>query len=170
MSGMLGALLVTLLVIGAFVVFRALNRDQIEIRPEAVDYLSAVRAAQGAGLQPVYPASLPEGWIATSVDLRRGADPAWGIGMLAADGTFAGLRQGGGSLDDLLRVYVDSSPVEGEPVTVSGSVATSWRVFSDSGGDRALATEIDGVPLLVYGSANDADLRLLVGLLTTAAR
>ena len=37
-SGLVGALLVTLLVIGAFVAFRALNRDELEVGPEAVDY------------------------------------------------------------------------------------------------------------------------------------
>jgi len=64
-SGMVGALLVTLLVIGAFVAFRACNRTDLVVDPEHVDYLTQVGFAQEAGDQVVYPASLPTGWFAT---------------------------------------------------------------------------------------------------------
>ena len=58
-SGMVGALLVTLLVILAFVAFRALNRSNLDVKPERVDYLAQVRYAQQAGSEVVYPARLP---------------------------------------------------------------------------------------------------------------
>ena len=48
-AGMIGALLITLVVIGAFVAFRALNRDELERRPEAVDYLETVGFVQEPG-------------------------------------------------------------------------------------------------------------------------
>ena len=41
-AGMIGALLITLLVIGAFVAFRALNRDELDGGPKPVDYLETV--------------------------------------------------------------------------------------------------------------------------------
>ncbi|HET7070318.1 MAG TPA: DUF4245 family protein, partial [Nocardioides sp.] len=66
-SGMVGALIVTLLVILAFVGFRALNRSDLDVKPEHVDYLAQVRYAQQAGSEVVYPARLPRGWYATNV-------------------------------------------------------------------------------------------------------
>ena len=45
-SGMVGALLVTLLAILAFVAFRACNRTDLEVKPDHVDYLAQV------GLRP----------------------------------------------------------------------------------------------------------------------
>ena len=37
--------------------------------------------------------SLPSGWVATSVDYLPGDRPAFGVGMLTADGKFVGMRQ-----------------------------------------------------------------------------
>ncbi len=71
-SGLLGALLVTLLVIGAFVAFRALNRDELETSPDSVDYLEQAALAQEAGLDVVYPRDLPDGWQATNVEVVPG--------------------------------------------------------------------------------------------------
>ena len=169
-NGLIGSLIVTLLVIGAFVALRALNRNDLEVKPTAVDYLASVAYAQDSGYDPVYPASLPEGWVATSVDFTPGDRPAWGIGMLTDDGKFVGLRQADESLDDLLHTYVDKDPAEGDRVEVTGSVASSWRTFSDSGGDHAYAAEVAGDTVLVYGSASTADLREVVDDLTLAPR
>ena len=59
-AGMVGALIVTLLVISAFVAFRALNRTDLDVKPERVDYLAQVRFAQqdaqGGTSDLVYPA------------------------------------------------------------------------------------------------------------------
>ena len=60
-SGMVGAMLVTLLAILAFVVFRACNRTDLEVGPDHVDYLAQVGYAQRSGADLVYPASLPAG-------------------------------------------------------------------------------------------------------------
>jgi Protein of unknown function (DUF4245) len=167
-GGMAGALIVTVLAVVAFVGFRALNREPLEVEPEPVDYLPVVAQAQQLGGEPAYPPRLPDGWIATSVDLRSGEAGAWGLGLLTDTDTFAGVRQGGDSLDGLLQTYVDENPTEGEAVEIDTEVATRWRTFSDGGGDRAYAAEVAGQPLLVFGSATDADLRLLLSLLTTA--
>ena len=172
-NGLVGALLVTVLVILGFVGFRALNRDQPDVKPTPVDYLGAVGAAQGAHIDVVYPPSLPGGWMATSVDFvpgERGHRPAWGIGMLTDSGHFVGLRQEDASLDDLLHTYVDESPTEGPRLTVPGSVARTWRSFSDSGGDHAYAAEVGRDNVLVYGSASTDDLRRILDELTTAKR
>lgn len=49
-SGMLGALVVLLLVIGGFVAFRAVTRDDLEVEVETVDYLETVGFAQDGDL------------------------------------------------------------------------------------------------------------------------
>jgi len=169
-NGLIGALLVTLLAIGVFVAFRAVNRDNPEMRPTSVDYLAAVQGAQQGGFDVVYPPSLPSGWIANSVHFTPGDRPAWGIGMLTDAGHFAGVRQEDASLDDLLHTYVDEDPTEGEKTQIDSELGSTWRSFSDSGGDHAYATELGDDVVLVYGSASPEDLRTLAGELTTAQR
>lgn len=169
-NGLIGSLIVTLLAIGAFVAFRALNRDELEVKPTAVDYLTSVGYAQDGGFDVVYPGSLPKGWIATSIDFVPGDRPAWGIGILTDDGRFVGLRQEDASLDDLLHTYVDKEPQDEPPVLVRDSVARKWQSFSDAGGDHAYAAEVGEDNVVVYGSADPADQRRLLELLTTEQR
>jgi hypothetical protein len=166
-NGLIGSMIVVLLVIGAFVVLRALNRNDLEVRPEAVDYLATVQDLQDGDLAPVYPPELPEGWIATSIDYVPGERPSWGIGMLTDAERFVGVRQEDASLDDLLHTYVDEDPVEGDSVTLEGSIAPTWQTYTDAGGDRAYAAEVGDDWVLVYGSASRADQEELIGLLTT---
>jgi hypothetical protein len=45
-------------------------------------------------------------------------------------------------------------------------VAREWQVFEDEGGDLAYAAELDDEVLLVYGSAGEEDLRLVLERLT----
>jgi hypothetical protein len=163
-SGMVGALLVLVLVIGAFLVFRSLSREDLEVEPERVDYREAVGFAQQAGWEVVYPDTVPDSWRATSVDSTPGQ--VWGIGFLTPDG-FAGIAQRDESAKDLLETYVDEDPSERAPVEVKGSVAGSWQVYEDAGGDRAYLAELGEDRVLVYGSAPAADLERLVGSLTT---
>jgi Protein of unknown function (DUF4245) len=166
-AGMIGAMLITLVVIGAFVAFRALNRDELEQRPEAVDYLETVQLVQEAGVSVVYPPTLPEGWIATSVDYTPGERPQWGLGLLTDDEQFAGVRQEDAALDDLLATYVDEQTSELDDAEIPGSVAHRWQVFEDEGGDLAFAAEVGDDWVLVYGSASRDDLESIVKSLTT---
>lgn len=169
-NGLIGSLIVTLVAIGAFVAFRALTSNDLDISPEPVDYLETVSLAQQAGIDVVYPTKLPTGWIATTVDVVRGPRPEWGIGMLTEGGKFVGIRQENKSVEDLLATYVDEDPAEGDPVKVAGSVATQWRTFSDNGGDHAYAAQLGDDTILVYGSASTDELRELLEVLTTASR
>lgn len=166
MAGMIGAMLVTVGVIVVFLVFRALTREQFEVEPQPVDYLDAVSQLQDAGERPVHPDRLPEGWMATSVDVVRGDDPAWGMGVLTDDGRFVGLRQEEESVDDLLVVLVDEETREDGTIESPDSFTTSWSAYVDDGGDRAFATEVGAETVLVYGSAPVEDLEEFLGLLT----
>ncbi|MCW2793348.1 MAG: hypothetical protein JWO76_2446 [Nocardioides sp.] len=169
-NGLIGSLIVTVLVILGFVALRSCTSDDLEVKPEPVDYLATVADAQAGGYRLVYPASLPDGWIADSIDFVPGDHPAWGIGMLTDDGKFVGLRQEDAPLDELLHTYVDADATAGDPVDVSGSVAPTWRTYSDAGGDHAFAAEVGRDTVLVYGSASVADQRELLALLSTAKR
>jgi hypothetical protein len=167
-GGLVGAMVVTLVAIGGFVAFRAVNRDLPDGSPDPIDYLEQVGYAQEADIDVVYPAALPDGWYATSVTLGQEQPPAWGIGMLTDTGAFVGIRQEQDDVDDLLATYVDEDHVDDAPsVSVEGSVAPEWQGFTDKGGDRAYAAEVDGETVLVYGSASEADLRQVLEQLTT---
>ena len=169
-NGLIGSLIVSLVLIGAFVALRGVFSKDLEVKPTTVDYLANVGFAQQAGFDPVYPAELPPGWTATSLDYTPGNRPAWGIGMLTDEGTFVGIRQENASVDDLLRTYVDEDPAEGGTLDVPGTVAPTWRTFTDSGGDQAYAAQVGDDTVLVYGSASTEDQRLLLGSLTTEPR
>ena len=166
-GGLLVAMAVTVMAVGAFVVLRSLVSDNTEIEPESVDYLSSVEQAQMAGLDPVYPPTLPKGWIATDAGAEPGEPPAFRLNLFTDDEKFVGVRQEAESADDMLEEYVDEQTDEGDPFEVSGSVAPTWETYSDTGGDLAYAAEIGETTVLVYGSAGRADIEELVGLLTT---
>jgi hypothetical protein len=171
-SGMLGALVVTLLVIAAFVAFRAFDRSDLEVGPERVDYLAQVQYAQEAGARVVYPARLPSGWYATQVTVTPGPAPGLELSMLTADGLYVGIVQSSEPLAQVLTAYVDPHPQAGPSVALSGRVVSSWKTWTDSGGDSALAAERGTGPtqqsLLVFGTVPRSDLERLAGSLTTA--
>ncbi|MBJ7355983.1 DUF4245 domain-containing protein [Nocardioides sp.] len=175
-NGLLASLIVTVLAVGAFVVFREAFRDQPVVTRDAVDYLGTVEDAQAGGVELVYPKNLPDGWIATSIDFVPGERPAWGIGMLTADGRYVGLRQEDADVDELVASYVDENAEPGDESGVeSGLTAGPWQTWADTGGDLAYSTTLTGgqastmgETLLVYGSASRDDQEQLIGLLTTA--
>jgi hypothetical protein len=171
-SGMVGALLVTLLVILAFVGFRALNRSNLDVKPERVDYLAQVRYAQQAGSDVVYPARLPSGWYATQVTLSPGTPSELELSMLTGDGAYVGFVESPESLPDLLSTYVDPHATGGQPTTVTGSVVARWSTWTDGGGDTALAAQRgqgkNRQSLLVFGTVTQAQLEDLASSLTTS--
>ncbi len=164
-NGLVGALIVTLLAIGAFVLVRSLARADVEVEREPVDYAAAADAARGAGFDVVAPASLPEGWIATAVDLRQTDPPLWGLGLLTDEDTFVGLRQEDESVEDLVERNIDEDALEGDPLELDSAVGSTWQTWTDEGGDTGYSIEYGDETLLVYGSAPAADLQALIGLL-----
>jgi hypothetical protein len=171
-GGLLAAMIVTVLFVAAYVGFRAFIREQPDIEPESVNYLTCVSELQSAGTTVAYPIALPAGWIDTSVAFQRGDPPAWRIGMLTDRGEFVGVVQQDRSLDELLTTYVDQAPVKGADASPDNGLGVAqWQTWSDQGGDHAFSTEIDSGPLagqtlLVYGSAPVADQEALISLLT----
>ena len=173
-AGMVGALIVTVLVIAAFVAFRAFNRSGMDVRPDRVDYLAQVRFAQQdaeqGGADLVYPARLPSGWYATQVTFSPDGEarPELELSMLTADDEYVGIVQSPAAIPELLTTYVDAKPQAGPPVTVDSSVATRWNTWTDSGGDTALVAEHGHESLIVFGTASQSQLEQLAASLTTA--
>jgi hypothetical protein len=165
-AGGVGSLIVLVVVVLAFVGFRALFRDNDAVEVEPVDYLAVVAPAQEAGIQIVYPPSLPEGWTATSVDFVPGTRPAFGVGMLTDEDLYVGVRQADDELTTLLETYVDADAEKGDVVTVEGAIVPEWQEWSDAGGDHAYAARVGDDEVLVYGSASTADLKAFVESLT----
>lgn len=173
-NGLVVSLVVTVVAVGAFVLVREVFRDQPEVAGDAVDYLGTVESVQEAGVAIVHPDRLPKGWIATSVDFVPGERPAWGMGMLTADGRYVGLRQEDADVDELLTVYVDENAEPGDEHGLDSDLPTgAWQTWTDSGGDLAYSTTLNtseestiGDTLLVYGSASRAEQEQLIALLT----
>lgn len=165
-NGMVGALIVTVLFVLAYVVWRGLFRTDVDATPTPVDWQASVQLAEGAGYPVVHPRELPAGWTATSVDLAAGDDPQWGLGVLTDDGDFIGIRQQDTSVDELVRVYVDEKADAGDEASVASDVTDTWQTWSDDGGDHGFSTELGDEAVLVYGSAPVDDLETFLGLLT----
>lgn len=165
-QGLVASMIVTVLLVVVVFLFLRLDNGAAQNDPEAVAYTESVAAATDAGITVVYPPSLPAGWRATSVDLKLPPRSAWGIGTLTAAGTFAGVRQEPGSLQDLLTTYVDEEPEQGADATFDSPIASTWTTWTDGGGDTAYAAELDVAggqqTVLVYGSATPDDLRTLL--------
>jgi hypothetical protein len=171
-GGLVAAMIATVVFVAAYVGFRALTRDQPDLEPESVNFLSCVADLQQGDVTVTFPRALPAGWIDTSIDFERGAPPTWRMGILTDRGEFVGVVQEQTDLDDLLSSYVDESPDRGVDAAPTNDLGvTTWQTWSDDGGDHAFSTELASGPLagqtlLVYGSAPVPDQEALIALLT----
>jgi hypothetical protein len=148
-AGMVGAMIVLVLVVLGFVLFRDLNRTDPPSPVRTVDYAeTAAYARDQAGFDLLAPDDLPEGWRATSARYVPGAAESWHLGLLTEDDRYVGLEQSGASVETMVEEHVDPDAVEGDRVDVGGEDWTSW---SDAGGDLALVRETDGTTTLVVG-------------------
>lgn len=173
-SGMVGAMVMVLLVVGGFVAFRAVNRDNKPTPVSTVDYSGYVRSGRDDGkLAILAPAHTPDGWRATSAQYTTGVAPHWHLGVLTASGRYVGLEEGLAPASDQVDQYVDQNATRGTSLTIGGS---TWQSWTDSGGDYALvqsrparqkgATE----SVVVVGSAPPAQIRAYVETLSDTAR
>lgn len=169
--GLVTSLVVTVVAIGGLLYFMGVFRPDFEVKPEAVDYLETVQSAQQAGLTPAYPDALPEGWIATGVDVVPGDRPEFMVRLLTDDGKFVAVRQEDASLTAMLSQWVDEDsetrPGHTVPSSVASPVARDWKGYADAGGDSAYAADVDGQTVLVFGSAPAEDLQTVVDSLVT---
>ena len=173
MLGMVGAMLVLLAVVGAFVAARSALRTDLEVKPTPVDYLTVVDAAQENGIRVFYPSELPEGWIATSVKMPPAQGQPWGLGMLTKEGQFVGVRQEDQSAQDLVEDRLGQGAQITSPATVDGGEVTGWRTVvggADHEDESGLIAVIGDESVLVYGSADASSISRMAGSLTSADR
>ena len=146
---MVGAMVVLVALIVGWIGFKALTTQDPDNPVKTVDYEQVVPAAKRtAPFDLVAPASLPDGWRATSVNFSDGAPAAWHLGVLTDRDRYVGLEQADRSVRKMLVEHVDEAPTRGEPVEVEG---VRWATYSDGGGDRALVRRDSGTTTLVVG-------------------
>ena len=169
--GLVTSLVVTVVAIGGLLYFMGAFRHDLEVKPEAVDYVEIVQSAQQAGLTPIYPEALPKGWISTGVDVVPGDRPVVMVRLLTDDEKFVAVRQEDTSLTAMLSQWVDEDtetrPGYTVPSSVASPVAREWKGYADAGGDSAYAAEVAGQTVLVFGSAPAKDLQTIVDSLVT---
>ncbi len=154
-TGMIGAMLVLLLVIGAFVAFRDVNRTDPGNPVDAVEWKQPTQVArQEASFTVLAPDRLPTGWIATSVRYGAGADGTWHIGMLTDQQRYVGLEQSTTTVSGMVETYVDENATQGQDVEVGGR---TWESWSDSR-DTALVRKDGRTVTLVVGTVTESVL------------
>lgn len=168
-AGLIGAMLVLLVALVVYVVFREVFRTTPRFEPEPVDYRALVESLQESGEHPVYPKELPEGWLVKDARFTPGDDPVWQLSMDTADGRFVAVRQEEESAEDLAEEWLDPEAEEGEKATVETDLGELWRTWSDEGGDLGYSIELPeptAQTVLVYGSASADEQRELMLQLT----
>ena len=161
-SGMVGAMVLLVLVIGAYVVVRDLNRNDPDNPVEPVDWQpAATYAREQADFPLLAPQRLPEGWIATSVRFGNGEEQTWHLGALSDQEHYVGLEQSQDSTSAMVDQFVDPEAEADGEVTVSGE---TWQVWRDET-DTALVQESDEVTTLVVGTVDQDQLEDYVDLL-----
>lgn len=168
-NGLVGAMLVIVVLVVGLVVLRNVvfgGQDQ-ERRPVAVDYLSSLQGLQQNGFDPVYPETLPEGWIVTEVGAELSEEPSYRINLFTPEDDFVGIRQETTDLDAMLAEYVDEDTRSEDPLTGVGRVSQTWEGWSDTSGDLAYSAVVNGETVLVFGDVSAVDLAPLVGSLGT---
>lgn len=149
-AGLIGAMLVLLPVVAAFVLFRDSVREEPARSVEAVEYLQPAEYARERASFPILvPRELPEGWKVTSVTWTPGDDEAWHLGLLTDEERYVGLEQADELVSTMVRQHVDEDATQGEDVEIDGR---TWQRWTDEGGDTALVREGRGVTTLVVAT------------------
>lgn len=130
-----------------------------------IDPAPALTLARAQADYPVvYPADLDAGWRPTSArwELTPASmpDPAWHVGFVTPDDAYAQLGQSATENP----AYLASQVGRGQP---SGEWA-GWQTY-ESAGQRALVSIVDGVTVVVSGTAEWPTLQALAERLSSTA-
>ena len=154
-AGMIGAMLLLVLVIAGFVLFRDANRTDPASPVEPVEWRSAASYARDeASFEVLAPRRLPQGWIATSVRYERGEQETWHLGVLTDEKRYIGLEQSTEPEQTMVERFVDEEAEDGGETDAAGE---TWQVWRDDT-DTALVRESGGVTTLVVSSLGQTAL------------
>ncbi len=162
-AGMVGALVVLLLVVVGFVIFRDINRNDPADPVQALEFSTAASfAREEASFDILAPDELPDGWIATSVEFDRGRREAWHLGTLTDERRYVGLEQSPRPVATMVEEFLGEEIVEGDVITFDGE---RWRSFTDEDDDLALVRRSGGTTTLVFGRVPQGTLEELLATL-----
>jgi hypothetical protein len=148
-GGMVGAMVVLVGVVLAWVLLRSLTTPDPGSPVQQVDYARDVPLARkAADFDLVAPRTLPKGWRATTVRFEPVPGAHWHLGVLTDKGRYVGLEQGDRPVASMVEQYVDESAERTAPVDVAGS---RWSTYTDAGGDLALVRRAGRTTTLVVG-------------------
>jgi hypothetical protein len=115
-----------------------------------IDYVTVVDQARPAATFPLAaPATLPEGWRATSARFQANG---WHLGILTDEDEYVGLEQLTSSIDRAVDRFAEDSKPDGT-AEVAGQ---SWTVRSGPDGRVIYVRNADGLTTLVNSSASRA--------------
>jgi hypothetical protein len=161
-GGLVGAMVVTVLAVVAIAGFNALRTDHKPTPVRAVDYTAMMRAGRADHkLLVMAPATVPNGWKATSADYQTGSTPTWHLGLLTEHGKYVGVEEAFGDVQDLVDEHVDPDAQQGKDVTIDGQTYQTW---TDPDGDYAVSRTVelggsDRESWLVVGTAPHGTIR-----------
>ena len=158
-GGLVGALLVLLLVIGAFLAIRGFSRDNRATPVRTVDYVPVLKQARADHrlLAPA-PDPMPNGWRATSVRYVPGAHTSWHLGILTDQAKYVGIEESQQSPAEAVDSYLGTGAVKGTPIMIG---RISWQTWSEPAGDFALTYSLPSRTVFVGGSAGEQAVRTL---------
>lgn len=118
-AGMIGAMIVLVLVVGAFVLFRDAVRKDPSNPVEKVDFAQPADYARSqADFDLLAPDELPEGWMATSVRFTERGRQAWHLGVLTDEDRYVGLEQAERPVYAMVDEHVDEDASQGEDLAL----------------------------------------------------
>ena len=153
-NGMVGALIVTVLVVLAFVAFAGCHATTwtASRKPSTTWRASSSRSRRTSRSSTPAAAGGLDGHQRRA---RRRRRPAWGLGVLTDDGGSSGSGRRTTSVDDLVDAYVDEDAEDGDDATVTVRLADDLAdlVRTPAATTRTPPRSATRTEVLVYGSA-----------------
>jgi hypothetical protein len=179
MRDMVGAVVVLLLIIGAVLAFFGgceFSPGGPAVDPESAPSADAsgelAQAARSAAF-PVRNPDVPDGWRPNSastsaVGAGATASVVVRVGYLTTGGAFVQLSQSGGDAGEVVATETGQaeSPKATGTVDVDG---VTWSTYAGRRDEAAWVADLDGVVVLVTGSAEEAEFRQLAKAAQEAA-
>ncbi|MFT4010637.1 MAG: DUF4245 domain-containing protein [Nocardioidaceae bacterium] len=152
-GGMVGAMIVLIAVVVAFVLFRSFFQAAPNDPAPAVSYRADLAYYRSKASFPLLaPPATPEGWKATSVRFEPAKPQSWHLGYLTGDRRYVGIEQAHRSIAEMVEEFVADDATRGEDVDIDGA---TWQTYTADDGDAAVVRRADGVTTLVVGSDSD---------------
>ena len=179
MRDMIGAVVVLLVIIGAVLAFYGgcqFSPGGPSVDPNTAPSVDASDALQRAARSTAFPVrepDVPDGWRSnststTAVGAGATASVVVRVGYVTTAGAFVQLSQSGGAAGEV----VAKETGQAEPPAATGTVdvdGVTWTTYPGRRDEDAWVVELDGVVLLVTGSAPEDEFRQLAKAAQEAA-